>query len=133
MTAHLVLTLQRHPAQRPRVKGDKAETCIMTDKIKALLITPGSQLVEPVEVTGLDDIKALIGFDTLESDAVGAAGDRLYFDEECFLRGTAGRFQIDSLIPVSGKGVVVGTVQDGTTLCDVATTIDELRRRIKYQ
>jgi hypothetical protein len=100
--------------------------------MKAYLIIPASQTVEAVDVASLDDIKALIGFETLESDAVGSEGDRLYFDEECFLRGTAGRFRIDKLIPIAGKGVVVGTADGGVALRDVATDIDDLRRRIAY-
>jgi len=100
--------------------------------MKAFLITPDTQSIDEVDVAGLDDLKALIGFDTLESDAVGSEGDRLYFDEECFLRGATGRFQIDTLVPVSGKGVVVGTADDGATLRNVVMSVDELRGRITY-
>ena len=100
--------------------------------MKAFLITPDKQSIEAININGREDIARLIGFDTIESDAVGTAGDRLYFDEECFLRGTSGRFQIDSVIPVSGKAVIVGTAEGGGTLRDVATDIDSLRRRIKY-
>ena len=100
--------------------------------MKAFLITPDTQSVDEVEVADLDNIRALIGFETLESDAIGPDGDRLYFDEECFLRGTSGRFQIDTVFPVAGKGVVIGAVNDGTTLRDAVTSIDDLRGRIKY-
>jgi hypothetical protein len=100
--------------------------------MKAILIDPENRTIESVDVDDRDDIVRLVGFDTLESDAVGTAGDRLYFDEECFLRGTTGRFQIDTIIPVSGKGVIVGTAEDGSTLRDAATGIDELRSRISY-
>jgi hypothetical protein len=100
--------------------------------MKALLISPETQSIEAVEVAGLDDIRELIGFDTLESDKVGGDGDRLYFDEECFIRGTEGRFQIDSVIPVAGKGVLIGANDDGG-LSDVVTGIDDLRERIKFQ
>ena len=100
--------------------------------MKAYLITPDTQFIGAVEVAGLDDVKALIGFDTLEFDAIGSDGGRLYFDEECFLRGASGRFQIDTVIPVSGKGVVVGTAAGGEAFSDVATDIDDLRRRTKF-
>jgi hypothetical protein len=100
--------------------------------MKAIVISPATQSIETVDVTTLDDIKAVVGYDTLESDAIGIQGDRLYFDEECFLRGTSGRFQIDSVIPVAGKGVIVGTADGGATLRDVVTDADELRRRIRY-
>ena len=100
--------------------------------MKAYLITPENKLIEPVEVASLQDIKTIIGFDTIESDAVGTAGDRLFFDEECFLRGATGRFQIDKLIPVSGKGIIVSVDSDGTTFVDVVITNDELSQSIKY-
>ena len=100
--------------------------------MKAILINAQSRSIEPVEIGGREDIVRLVGFDTLESDAVGSAGDRLYFDEECFLRGTGGRFQIDTVIPVSGIGVIVGTAEDGKALRDVTMDIDSLRGRIKY-
>jgi hypothetical protein len=100
--------------------------------VKAFLITPDKQSIEAININSREDIAKLIGFDTIESDAVGTAGDRLYFDEECFLRGTSGRFQIDSVIPVSGKAVIVGTADGGSTLRDVASDIDSLRSRIQY-
>jgi len=100
--------------------------------LKALLVTPENRSIEAIDIKGREDIAKLIGFDTIESDAVGTAGDRLFFDEECFLRGTSGRFQIDSVIPVSGRAVIVGTTDEGTTLRDVVTDIDSLRSRIKY-
>jgi hypothetical protein len=100
--------------------------------MKALLIDPENRSLEPIDIQGREDIVKLIGYDTIESDAVGTAGDRLYFDEECFLRGSRGRFQIDSVIPVSGRAVLVGTADEGRTLRDVATDADSLRQRIKY-
>lgn len=100
--------------------------------MKALLIQPETRAIEPIDVPDHAAIAKLIGYDTIESDAVGSAGDRLFFDEECFLRGTQGRFQIDSVIPVSGKAVLIGTADDGKTLRDVATDVDSLCGRIKY-
>ena len=100
--------------------------------MKAMVISPATQSIETIDVATLADIKAVVGYDTFESDAIGTRGDRLYFDEECFLRGTSGRFQIDSVIPVAGKGVILGTADSGTTLRDVVTDVDDLRRRICY-
>lgn len=98
--------------------------------MRAILIRPDTRSIEVVDIQNRDDIARLVGYDTLESDAVGSAGDHLFFDEECFLRGTTGRFQIDTLVPVSGVGVIVGLV--GETLRDAATDIEDLRRRIQY-
>ena len=100
--------------------------------MKAVLIDPEKRSIESVDINNLNDIVRLVGYDTIESDAVGTQGDRLYFDEECFLHGTTGRFQIDTIIPVSGKGVIVGTAEDGNTLRDSVIDIDALRNRIKY-
>jgi hypothetical protein len=100
--------------------------------VRAILVNGERQSIEPIDIAGREDIARLIGFDTIESDAVGTAGDRLYFDEECFLRGAGGRFQIDRIIPVSGKAIIVGTTDDGATLRDATTDIDSLRGRIKY-
>lgn len=99
--------------------------------MKALLITPDTKSIEAIEIDSQEDIVKLIGFDTITSDEVGSAGDHLYFDEECFLRGTEGRFQIDNLIPVSGKGIVIGSGEDGS-LSDVKMDKDELAGRLKY-
>lgn len=100
--------------------------------MKALLITPEKQSIDMIDIGSREDITGLIGFDTIESDAVGTAGDRLYFDEECFLRGGGARFQVDTIIPVSGRAVVVGTSDDGKVLRDLVTDIASLRSRIKY-
>lgn len=100
--------------------------------MKALLINPESKTIEPIEINGPDDIVNLIGYDTIISDEIGPQGDRLFFDEECFLRGSKGRFQIDSVIPVSGKGVIVGAGDDGATLLDVVSDVESINKRIKY-
>jgi hypothetical protein len=98
--------------------------------VRAILIQPDTRSIEAIDIGGRDDIARLVGYDTLESDAVGDTSDRLFFDEECFLRGTAGRFQIDTLVPVSGIGVIVGA--DGDMLRDATTDVEDLRRRIHY-
>ena len=100
--------------------------------MKALLIDPEHKSIEAVDIEGREDIARVIGFDTIVSDAIGTAGDRLYFDEECFLRGASGRFQVDKLIPVAGKAVIVGAAGDGATLSDAVTDIEGLRSRTKY-
>ena len=99
--------------------------------MKAYRINPEKAAIEEIDVANLADIVEQIGFDTIESDAIGTDGDRLYFDEECFLRGGGVRFQIDTVIPVWGRAIVVGTTTDGS-LCDVAADMENLRGRIKY-
>jgi len=100
--------------------------------MKALLLTPDTQAIEMIDIAGLDDIIQHIGFDSVISDEIGPEGDLLYFDEDCFLRGTSGRFQIDSVIPVSGKGIIIGSTDNGKKLKDVSSDIESIKKRIKY-
>lgn len=100
--------------------------------MKALLINPEAQSIETIDISSRDDIIKLVGFDSIIADEVGPDGDCLFFDEDCFLRGTEGRFQIDNVIPVSGKGVIVGSSDEGVTLKDAVSDIAGIERRIKY-
>ncbi|XOV90726.1 MAG: hypothetical protein ACFHX7_10300 [Pseudomonadota bacterium] len=97
--------------------------------MRALLISAEEQKIEEVDIASQDAIASLVGYDTLEMDEVD--GDRLYFDEECFIRGTRGRFQIDKLIPVAGKGVIVGVDAAGD-LVDTRLTVAALSSRIRF-
>ena len=79
--------------------------------MSCFVIDPTAKTITPAPWDGgLDAIRQLIGFETIDSDEIDANGDRLFFDEKCFIRQTpgVGRFQLDSLAPVAGVGVVVG-------------------------
>jgi hypothetical protein len=99
--------------------------------MKALLIEPEEKRIAEIDIADMDAIKSVIGYATIESDAIGHGGDTLFFDEECFLRGSEGRFQIDTMIPVSGKGVVMG-LEGESTLLDVGIDKEALAARLKY-
>lgn len=99
--------------------------------MKAFLINPVDRAIEQIEVNNQAEIIKLIGFDTVIADDIGDNGDKLYFDEECFLRGTEGRFQVDSLVPVSGVGVVIGS-GSADALADVQTDLEAVRARTKF-
>ncbi|MGB0723581.1 MAG: hypothetical protein ACPGU7_14420 [Gammaproteobacteria bacterium] len=99
--------------------------------MKALLIKPAEQSIEPVDITGPGDIAALIGYDTVITDDVGKDGDKLHFDEECFLRGIKEKFKIDTLVPVSGVGVITGSGADGA-LTEPSTDIADLKARTQF-
>jgi hypothetical protein len=94
------------------------------------VIDPTAKTITPVPWDGgLDAIRQLIGFETIDSDEIDANGDRLFFDEKCFIRQTPGlgRFQLDSLAPVAGVGVVVGA---GVSSPQV--TLQALQGRVKF-
>ena len=97
--------------------------------MKAILIDASEQSVSEISLENEAAIAEAIGFDTLESDDV-EPGHKLFFDEECFLRGSKGRFQLDKLIPISGKAVILGN--SGGTLGDVALTTEAISARITY-
>jgi hypothetical protein len=40
--------------------------------MKAIVISPATQSIEMADVTTRDDIRAIVGYDTLESDAIGS-------------------------------------------------------------
>jgi hypothetical protein len=103
--------------------------------MKAFLIDAHEQTIEPVEIEpSLDAIRHAVGFDTIESDDVRGGDDRLFFDEECFIRQQArpGRFQLDTLPPVAGRGVVVGGGPDESSLRGPEISLEELRGRVKF-
>ena len=79
-------------------------------------------------------VKNLIGYDTVDSDEIDANGDHFYFDEECFLRREPGkgRFKVDSLAPVAGKGLIVGTALGGTGFKNVTINVEALIRRVTF-
>ncbi|MBL1292590.1 MAG: hypothetical protein COB61_001825 [Thiotrichales bacterium] len=102
--------------------------------MKAFLIVPATESIDVVDIDSVEDIKAMIGFDTIDSDEIGPDGDRLYFDEECFIRGDAvsGRFQLDKVAPVAGKGMIVGSSEGGNTIQDAVSDVDSIKKRVVY-
>lgn len=97
--------------------------------MKAFLIDPESQSIESIEIQDQNDIQAQIGYDTVISDELGD-DQHIFFDEECFLRQAKGRFQIDKLVPISGKAIIMG--MSGDALSDVALDESALAARVSF-
>lgn len=103
--------------------------------MQAYVIDAVAKTVEPASIdNGLEGVKRLIGFDTVDSDEIDDNGDRLFFDERCHLRAEAGapKFKVDNLAPVAGRGVVVRAGQGGSQLADARVSLEELRRRVTF-
>ena len=102
--------------------------------MRAYLIDPFNKTIETIDVGGLADIREAIGFDTVDSDEVSRSEDRLFFDEECFIRQQPrpGRFRLDTLPPVAGRGVVIGGGPDEGALKDAALTLEALQARVEF-
>ncbi|MEP1472343.1 MAG: hypothetical protein ABJK20_13015 [Halieaceae bacterium] len=96
----------------------------------AYLIDGVKQTLESVEISSKKDIVKLVGQDTIIFDEIDES-DAVYFDEDCFIRGTSGRFQIDSLAPIAGKAVVIGFL-DGEQITNVTGEHDGVLARIKF-
>ena len=60
--------------------------------MKAFVIDGKAQTVEPAEVGREDDMHTLIGQDSIIHDDIDDA-NAVFFDEDCFIRGTQGRFK----------------------------------------
>jgi len=103
--------------------------------MKGFLIDPGTRTVALVDVEGgVDGVRRLIGFASVDSDEIDDNGDRLFFDEECFIRSAPGspRFRLDNLAPVAGRGVVVGSSAQGKALADAVVGLEALQRRVTF-
>lgn len=101
----------------------------------AFLIDAHEKTIEPIEIDAtLDAIRKVVGFDSIESDDVDGGDDRLFFDEECFIRQQPkpGRFQLGTLPPVAGRGVVVGGGPDEGSLRAPEITLEALRSRVSF-
>lgn len=103
--------------------------------MKAFVIDPAARTITAVDLApGLDGVRAAIGFPTVDSDEIDDNGDRLFFDEECFIRAIegAGRFRVDRLAPVQGKGVIVGSQGSADALADAKVDAAALARRVTF-
>jgi len=96
----------------------------------AYMIDGDKQSIEAIEISSKADIVKLVGHDTIISDEIDDK-DAVYFDEDCFIRGSSGRFQIDKLAPISGKAVVCGYLE-GDQLTNAHLGEEDLRGRLKF-
>ena len=102
--------------------------------MQVFAINPLTKEINTVEIADTKEaLQELIGFSTIDSDEIDDNGDRLFFDEECFIRqqGNVGRFKVDSLAPVAGIGVIINS-RDGKTLHSPAISAEELAKRVTY-
>ena len=98
--------------------------------MKGIVIDGAAKSLEPVELNSDAEIAEIVGFDSVISDEI-SPGEAVFFDEDCFIRGTEGRFQIDALPPIAGKAVVLGLQGDGVP-ADTTMDIQALQARLKF-
>ncbi len=103
--------------------------------MRVYLIDPVSRAVSIEEIAdGKAGIGRLIGYDSIDFDEIDDNGDRLFFDESCFIRHGADmpRFKVDNLAPVAGRGVVSGGAPGADALADPQVALDALRARVSF-
>ena len=63
-----------------------------------------------------------------------ASIEELFFDEECFIRqqDQVGRFKVDNLAPIAGKGVVANSADNGKTIASPQVTLEALTKRVTF-
>jgi hypothetical protein len=99
------------------------------------VIDPTSKIVSAVDISGsLDDVRGLIGFASIDSDEIDNNGDRLFFDEECFIRQQdgIGRFKVDNLAPVAGIGVIANSRDEAKSIQSPEASLQSLTKRITF-
>ena len=101
--------------------------------MKAFFIDPQKNEIRAIELTHGDaEVKQLLDAKSLEFDEIAAGGNRLCFDEDCFIKQKPGRFQLDTLAPVAGSALLVGVAAPDGALTDVLIDQEALRARIKF-
>lgn len=103
--------------------------------MKAFKINPAEQTISEIDIDGSKEARvSLIGQPDVGFDEIDDNGDRLYFDEACFIREQpgAGRFKLDNLPPVSGIGIVAGHDTSRDVVANACVTRESLKTRVKF-
>lgn len=103
--------------------------------MKAYLIDPDARSINEVDVDkslGLEAYYRLLDCDMIEAAAFNEHGDVAYVDEEGLLKTQTKFFQIAGYPqPLAGKGLVVGTDQEGETV-EPKTTLGWLKSNVIF-
>lgn len=101
--------------------------------MKAFLIDPLTKKISELQVSdGLEEFRTLVEAKNIEFDDISKTTDRLCFDEDCFISQKPGRFQLDTLAPVAGKALVIGSADPAGATRDASMSLTELESRIKF-
>jgi hypothetical protein len=98
--------------------------------MRAILIDGLAKTAAEIDIASQDAIAAAVGHTSIIADDIDT-GNAVYFDEDCFLRGTEGRFVLDTLPPIAGKAVVMGRAMDDR-LVGTELSLEEVLARVKF-
>jgi hypothetical protein len=99
------------------------------------VIDPTLKTISASDISGsLDDVRGLIGSASIDSDEIDNNGDRLFFDEECFIQQQdgVGRFKVDNLAPVAGIGVIANSRDEGKSIQAPEVSLRVLTKRVTF-
>jgi hypothetical protein len=97
--------------------------------MKALLVNGLAQSLSELDISGEKDLELVLGCESVVADSLDSE-HQIFFDEDCFIKQTNGRFQIDALPPISGKAVLVRVVDGDFT--DITSGFDQIESRVKF-
>lgn len=97
--------------------------------MKALLVNGPAQSMSEVDIGGAKDLELVLGVESVVADRLDSE-HQIFFDEDCFIKQTNGRFQLDALPPIAGKAVLARVV-DGEFF-GVTLGLNEIESRIKF-
>jgi|TARA_B110000444_G_C18475502_1_gene426740 hypothetical protein len=97
--------------------------------MKALLVDGLAQSLSELDISGKKDLELVLGVESVVADSLNSE-HQIFFDEDCFIKQTNGRFQIDALPPISGKAVLARVVDGDFT--DVTLGLDQIESRVKF-
>ena len=103
--------------------------------MNAYLIDPSTREVRRVDLSdGTTEIASLLGAKSVDFDEIDDGGDRLYFDEDCFIKAKPGdtRFKVDNLAPVSGAGLICGTESPDGVLQSAQNDLADIEKRVQF-
>jgi len=112
-----------------------AQISAWTTYMNVYLIDPATREIRSLELTeGTSHIATIIGAKSVDFDEIDEGGDRLYFDEDCFIKAKPGdaRFKVDNLAPVSGMGIICGTESPDGELQSTKNDWASLTKRVKF-
>ena len=97
--------------------------------MRALLVNGLAQSMSEVDIGGVKDLALVLGVESVVGDSLDSE-HQIFFDEDCFIKQTNGRFQIDALPPIAGKAVLARVV-DGE-FSGVTLGLNEIESRVTF-
>ena len=101
--------------------------------MKAFLIDPVNQNITQIDLAGSKiGIQERLLAKSVAYEDIGGSGDKLCFDEDCFILAKPGRFQLDTLAPIAGFALVVGAGATEDEYIDATLSLEALSGRIRF-